>query len=77
MVVRDGKVGEGRREKCALDVVASLEQLVNRRPRGFGVLKEVVYGGDIFDHDKDATREHEDEGNNANDADGVEAEKEN
>jgi len=62
---------------CAIpDVITSLEQLVNRRPRGFCILKKVVDSGDVVCHDEDAAHEHEDEGNNANSANRVETEEE-
>ena len=62
---------------CVLDVIAPLEELINGCPGVLGIFEKGVDGGDVCDHDKDATREHEDEGNDANDANGVETEEEN
>lgn len=69
---------EGRAERWrwdVLNVITPLEQLINRRSRLFGISEEGVNGSDIRDHNEEAAREYEDEGNNANDANGVEAEK--
>jgi len=76
--IDDGPKDSSRlvRDGAVLNIIASLEQLVNGRPRAFGIFEEGVDGGDICDHDKDAAREDEDEGDDANDANGVEAEKE-
>ena len=60
-----------KRELCALDVIASLYQLINRRPGCFGVFEKVIDGSDISNLDRDAAREDEDEGNNADEADGI------
>ena len=66
-----------RRERHALNVITPLEQLINGRPRALCIIEKGVDGSDICDHDEDAAREYEDEGNDANDANGVETEKEN
>jgi len=65
------------RDGAVLNVITPLEQLIDGHPRAFGIFEEGVDGSDIRDHDKDAARQHEDEGDDANDANGIEAEKEN